>query len=177
MAIVSQFNSNSQKRIGKAVRWVERRIGKSGLPKWKRPNVLNNESVFPFYGAIINFWLGAGTTGETLTAAIPAGWQLCDGANGTPDLRDKFVMGSAAINQGDDGGTASHTHDTHVLDLSHQHSLTMTAGTVTNDPGGTIGLPLDTTDDAAGWTYTETHSTENHLPPYFKMIYIMYIGE
>src|SRR5262245_59770881 len=25
---------------------------------------------------------------------IPAGWHLCDGTGGTPDLRDKFVMGS-----------------------------------------------------------------------------------
>jgi len=25
---------------------------------------------------------------------IPAGWLLCDGNNGTPDLRDKFVIGA-----------------------------------------------------------------------------------
>ena len=25
---------------------------------------------------------------------IPAGWYLCDGANGTPDLRDRFLEGS-----------------------------------------------------------------------------------
>ncbi|MDP2905182.1 MAG: hypothetical protein Q8O22_02625 [Candidatus Omnitrophota bacterium] len=27
-------------------------------------------------------------------SAIPAGWVLCDGANGTPDLRDKFIVGA-----------------------------------------------------------------------------------
>lgn len=28
---------------------------------------------------------------------IPTGWVLCDGTNGTPDLRDKFVLGSGGI--------------------------------------------------------------------------------
>lgn len=25
---------------------------------------------------------------------IPAGWHLCDGTNGTPDMRDRFLMGA-----------------------------------------------------------------------------------
>jgi len=29
-------------------------------------------------------------------ATIPAGWILCDGNNGTPDLRDRFVIGANA---------------------------------------------------------------------------------
>ena len=33
-------------------------------------------------------------------ANIPTGWQLCDGTNGSPDLRDKFVVGA-----GYDGAT------------------------------------------------------------------------
>ena len=35
-------------------------------------------------------------------ADIPSGWALCDGTNGTPDLRDKFVVGAKQ----DDGGVA-----------------------------------------------------------------------
>ena len=30
--------------------------------------------------------------------AIPAGWDLCDGTKGTPDLRDRFVRGTGAGN-------------------------------------------------------------------------------
>ncbi|MFA4855216.1 MAG: hypothetical protein WC634_01340 [archaeon] len=44
-------------------------------------------------------------------ASVPAGWHLCDGTAGTPDLRDKFIYGwTAGVNPGGTGGTASHTH-------------------------------------------------------------------
>ncbi len=37
--------------------------------------------------SIIVLWSGA-------VVDIPAGWALCDGNNGTPDLRDRFVIGA-----------------------------------------------------------------------------------
>lgn len=44
-------------------------------------------------------------------AEIPRGWQLCDGFNGTPDLRSRFLYGAGiGENPGDTGGTTSHTH-------------------------------------------------------------------
>jgi hypothetical protein len=43
-------------------------------------------SVMP-YGAII-MWYGT-------IANIPQGWALCDGNNGTPDLRNKFIVGAS----------------------------------------------------------------------------------
>lgn len=36
---------------------------------------------------IICIWAGA-------IVDIPAGWALCDGNDGRPDLRDKFVIGA-----------------------------------------------------------------------------------
>lgn len=43
-------------------------------------------------------------------ASIPAGWQLCDGTNGTPDLRDKFIVGAGgAYAVGETGGADSVT--------------------------------------------------------------------
>lgn len=38
---------------------------------------------------MIMMWYGS-------TGSIPAGWQLCDGTNGTPDLRNKFVLGAGS---------------------------------------------------------------------------------
>jgi hypothetical protein len=44
-------------------------------------------------------------------ASIPAGWVLCDGNNGTADLRDRFVVGAAGTyGVGNTGGAASHAH-------------------------------------------------------------------
>ena len=28
------------------------------------------------------------------TGSVPSGWLLCDGTNGTPDLRDRFIIGA-----------------------------------------------------------------------------------
>ena len=43
-------------------------------------------------------------------ASIPAGWGLCDGTSGTPDLRDRFIVGAGgAYNLGAVGGHSSRT--------------------------------------------------------------------
>lgn len=59
-------------------------------------------------GGII-LWSGA-------TSAIPAGWQLCDGTNSVPDLRDRFVVGAGnTYAVAATGGAATHTHTTPSL--------------------------------------------------------------
>ena len=53
---------------------------------------------------IIVIWVG-------LIGNIPAGWRLTDGTNGTPDLRNRFVIAAGstyAVNA--IGGSANHTH-------------------------------------------------------------------
>jgi hypothetical protein len=43
-----------------------------------------------------------------LTADIPAGWQLADGTNGTPNLKDKFIVGAGNLYaQGSTGGSTT----------------------------------------------------------------------
>lgn len=52
---------------------------------------------------IIAMWSGA-------LLDLPSGWALCDGANGTPDLRGRFVVGSeGAYAIGETGGANSVT--------------------------------------------------------------------
>ncbi|MBA7685416.1 hypothetical protein ES703_93840 [subsurface metagenome] len=44
-------------------------------------------------------------------ADIPPGWSLCDGTNGTPDLRDRFIIGAGSTyNPDDTGGSLAHNH-------------------------------------------------------------------
>eukprot|EP01083_Nonionella_stella_P017978 50308_1 len=61
---------------------------------------------------------------------IPKGWQLCDGQNSTPDLRNRFVVGASDDIKVDSmGGSQSHSHDVsvngHILTVaempSHNH--------------------------------------------------------
>lgn len=77
-------------------------------------------------GAII-LWSGS-------IGSIPSGYVLCDGANSTPDLRDRFVVAAgSAYAVGATGGSAdaivvSHTHTatSTVTSPGHQHFIANT---------------------------------------------------
>ena len=134
--------------------------------------------------------------------AIPAGYYLCDGTNGTPDLRDRFIIGagnSYAVNA--TGGSAdsivvSHTHtatsSSSVTDPGHQHTLTnYGSAQAGSDVGGapvmantgfsTSRNPNPTNSATTGVTVATsttvassgTSGTGQNLPPYFALCYIM----
>jgi hypothetical protein len=70
--------------------------------------------------------------------SIPSGWFICDGANGTPDLRNRFLVGAGSTYAvGASGGSANaivvahtHTGSTSVESNNHTHSFA-------TDPAGT----------------------------------------
>ena len=65
-------------------------------------------------GGII-MWSGA-------VVAIPSGWVICDGANGTPDLRNRFVVGAGDTYAVDaTGGAATVTLDATQIP-AHSHT-------------------------------------------------------
>lgn len=52
---------------------------------------------------IITMWSGA-------TNAVPSGWALCDGNNGTPNLKDRFIVGAGqSYGVGNTGGNITQT--------------------------------------------------------------------
>ena len=134
-----------------------------------------------FVTGMIVLWSGS-------IATIPAGFALCNGSNGTPDLRDRFVVGAGstyAVNA--TGGSANatlptHTHTATVTDPGHLHTYTR-GGTDTVSGGGiTIqtnsALPSQNTSTAftgiSVANSTEGSSATNaNLPPYFALAYIM----
>ena len=76
-------------------------------------------------------------------ASIPSGWLLCNGSNGTPDLRDRFIVGAgSSYAVAATGGADSITLDATQIP-SHTHSFSATtssAGAHTHsitDPGHT----------------------------------------
>ena len=66
---------------------------------------------------IIIIWTGT-------LVGIPAGWSLCDGGGGRPDLRTRFVRGvnTGATNPGTTGGASTHGHTETAGDL-HTHTM------------------------------------------------------
>ena len=107
----------------------------------------------------IAIWSGALET-------IPDGWQICDGTNGTVNLRDRFVVGAGSLyNPGTTGGSAdaiipSHTHTatststfagnalpvhSHgITDNGHGHILSTITRSVFDSTGGSSGYGQDT---------------------------------
>lgn len=115
--------------------------------------------------------------------SIPAGYVLCNGSNGTPDLRDRFVVGAGstyAVNA--TGGSAdavvvSHTHTATVTDPGHFHAYSV-RGTLTAPAGGGAGQQAGNTDSAVtGISVTNASTgvsgTNANLPPYYALCYIM----
>lgn len=87
----------------------------------------------------IQYILDAGVPPGTITlwygslVSIPNGWFLCDGDNGTPDLRDRFVLGAGGSVPVDAvGGSSTHTHSVTVDNGgSHAHTGTVANHTLT----------------------------------------------
>lgn len=64
------------------------------------------ERINPIPSGTIILWSSTGGT-------VPNGYFACNGANGTPDLRGKFVRGAGTgYPFGGVGGSATHTHGT-----------------------------------------------------------------
>tara|TARA_A100001388_G_scaffold214586_1_gene165088 strand:- start:2403 stop:3011 length:609 start_codon:yes stop_codon:yes gene_type:complete len=121
-------------------------------------------------GGII-MWNGSIAEAEALS-----NWAICDGANGTPDLRDKFVMGvGSSVNtstaaKGEQAGNntiqlteaqmPSHNHD--ITDPGHNHSITDNGhthqgrGLSLNQVFGGVGITL-----GSGQGYTVGYRNAN----------------
>jgi len=94
---------------------------------------------------------------------IPATWALCDGTNGTPDLRNRFIVGSGATYVvGDTGGAINHDHSVPMTIHTHNHFGSGNAGT-----GSGYGI---STSPPSG----DEHSLiTDGRPPYYSLAYIM----
>jgi microcystin-dependent protein len=146
------------------------------------PVITAGGGIIPSGGIIM--WSGS-------IASIPSGWFLCNGSNGTPDLRNRFVVGAGStygVNA--TGGSAdaivvshNHTASSSVSDPGHVH--TANAGLSDFDAGpfgggraqvvqtlttnsAVTGISVSTSIASAG-----SSGTNANLPPYYALAYIM----
>ena len=84
-------------------------------------------------------------------ANIPKSWALCDGTNGTPDLRDRFVIGAGrSYGLGGKGGSTTVTLTANNLP-EHRHTLAA-AGSTDSDYHPGIAAAVQTIDDGVTGT-------------------------
>lgn len=169
----------------------------SGAPFWTSPTdlltAIGGQAKLP--SGLICLWSGAST-------AIPNDWALCDGTNGTPDLRDRFIVGAGkSYAVGAVGGASSVTLTTNQIP-AHSHS----GGSLTADSAGAHthtynkatssskavsaangngGLVSISSGSATGSSGAHTHSisgstdstgggqAHENRPPYYALCYIM----
>jgi hypothetical protein len=135
-------------------------------------------------GAII-MWSGS-------TGSVPNGWVLCDGSNGTPNLRDRFIVGAgSAYGVNSTGGSATTTLTVpnlpaHTHDFSDGYYIESTGTGTPISPGGSINVGssltgsalTDTDNQFLYYRNTTTASTGSAtsfsiLPPYYALAFIM----
>ncbi len=133
---------------------------------------------------VITLWSGS-------SASIPSGWYLCNGANGTPNLMDRFVVGAgssypvgatggstSASVSGTTGATTltttqmpSHNHggasfDSNSQGYSHDNSFTRSS----------YAYLISYSTGSTGGNGSHTHSMSGSVDtrsPYYALCYIM----
>jgi len=105
---------------------------------------------------IISMWSGS-------IASIPTGWLICDGTSGTPDLRNRFIVGAgstyavAATGGSADATLVSHAHtfsgSTSGMSANQTHSHGVT------DPGHNHAMPIWGQASSIGQPYYEGRAT------------------
>lgn len=128
---------------------------------------------------LIAIWSGAST-------AIPDGWWLCNGENGTPDLRDRFVVGAgSSYAVAATGGSNTVTLSTSQMP-SHNHSIILfsskgsnmlSTGLGLSYSGGVVAVSASSSDYQTAYsqfiTSTGSGTAHENRPPYYALCYIM----
>ena len=153
-----------------------------------------NLSPVPIGGIIL--WSGS-------VASIPSGWALCNGSNGTPDLRNRFVVGAGSTySPGNTGGLdkvtlslaemPSHFHQIGVIVAKwgdNGNNRNFPDFNSTSYPNGDYGGNIarwrtryqggSTNYTSAGSSNGRTQGTttaHENRPPYYALAYIMRIS-
>lgn len=145
-------------------------VGGQGI--WHSGN-LNLSALFPV--GMVMMWYGS-------AGAVPSGWAVCDGSNGTPDLRNRFVVGAgnsyalsavggAASSSPTTASGGSHTHtvgDTALTEAqlpAHNHRIYAVENSSSSNADGwllssAMGIPGE---NVGGFAYRDTNQAGTQL--------------
>ncbi len=95
-------------------------------------------------------------------ADIPTGWHLCDGQEGTVDLRDLFIIGAGGLyGPGATGGAVTHTHT--FTAAGHDHDMV---------GGDEVAAGPDFDETVTSEIVTGTTDPASSLGPYYALAWI-----
>ena len=190
---IAQALTDSMPRSGVAPMTGNLPMGGRKVTNMAPATAAGDAVTFGQLSGVIVMWSGA-------AASIPAGWSLCDGTNGTPDLRGRFIVGAGgAYAVGSTGGAEtvtltqaqmpSHAHGAGTLATGtageHTHPATVIVGTPAG--GGGLGTgneqnvePRVTIGAAGAHTHPITGNTgsagsgeaHENRPPYYALCFI-----
>lgn len=140
-------------------------------------------------------WSGA-------VADIPAGWRLCNGLNGTPNLRNRFILGAgdtyavgatggstSVTPTGSTGSAGAHTHGVTGTAASKATGITVdtpkggvegsarqqVANVTVNDPGHNHTV-TGTADSQGSHTHTVSINSVSTMSPYYALAFMMKVA-
>ena len=124
------------------------------------------------FDKIISYLVPSGLICMWSGSVVPNGWFLCNGENGTPDLRNRFIVGAGnEYNIGDVGG-----EKTHVLTIdeipSHTHNYLEVNDMLGSSPL-TVAEEFFENVKSAATTATGGGQAHENRPPYYALAYIM----
>jgi microcystin-dependent protein len=113
---------------------------------------------------------------------IPSGWVLCDGNNGTPDLRGRFILG---VNPSTNKSSIYQTRELRTIGGEEKNTLTLSElpSHVHQSRGRCIKscnsgswprfLVENSREDTPSTRSTGYSQPHNNMPPYYVLAYIM----
>ncbi len=155
--------------LDNAAVWIEITVdGETLSPRHRlasAPYALKSAVAESLEGALAGFPSGGIAMWSGTVASIPEGWALCDGSNGSPDLRDRFVVGALAGQEpGDVGGANTVTLALNQMPV-HKHGATAaTDGAHTHSAStGSAGNHTHNTTTGSGGSHSHTATSDNSL--------------
>ena len=115
---------------------------------------------------VIVMWSG-------LIRDVPPGWGLCDGTQGTPDLRDRFVVGAAKDFKGAASCTLTGAPTRIGGSVEHTHTFTTDGHTHGTKSGGPFEGSLGTIDIVREKDSGTTDGPNTVPVPYYALALIM----
>lgn len=118
------------------------------------------------------------------TGLVDKEWHLCDGTNGTPELRQRFILGGDGTNDGATGGEASHTlTEAELPALSGEAGLYIrynngqtASGILKQSYNTTSKFPSSASENCTCSVVKIAfggNQPHNNMPPYYTLAFIM----